>query len=153
MWNDRVSVSSFIVGILLLAFILPVQASAENLVEAAKKEGKLFIIGGGNITDMRKMTKEFNRNYPFLKVRYLWKHRTSIYETVLREYRLGAHNYDVYAPLGSLNGRLFARNGLSAPYLSPERDGVPDHYMPRLSHSTSGCWGSGRRPWGLTIPR
>ena len=128
MRNDRVSVSSYVVATLLLAFILPVQASAENLVEAAKKEGELFIIGGANITHMRKMTKEFNRKYPFLKVRYLRKHRSSIFEAVMREHRVGVHTYDVFGTLGSNNGRLFSREGLLAQYNSPERAAIlPQH--------------------------
>ncbi len=74
----------FIAGLLVLVAWLACAATgrcaSDDLVKAANKEGNLLLYGGATLQHMTLLIENFNRTHPAIKVNYLRKSGSSLFE-------------------------------------------------------------------------
>ena len=72
--------------------------AAQDLIEAANKEGGLVLYGGGALPDITKLVANFNRTYPCIKVDYLRKSATSLFGLIIGELRTKTYKAGLRPP-------------------------------------------------------
>src|SRR5678815_3615984 len=82
-----------------LAFASTARGASEDLVKAANKEATLLLYGGATLQHMTLLIGNFNRVHPGIKVNYLRKSGSSLFELIVRELRAKTYNADAYVPL------------------------------------------------------
>ncbi len=131
----------FIVFLLLVGFVLvnrlAASGASEDLIRAANKEGSLILYGGGALPDITKLVANFNQTYPGIKVDYLRKSATSLFELIIRELRSKTYKADVYAPLHVDQAIYLTERKLLSRYLSPERTSIPEQLKDRDGYWTT----------------
>lgn len=118
---------------------LPAFAAAvptTDLVEGAKKEGKLVVYSSVSASDTATLVKSFQAKYPFIKATFLRLGSGRLMTKIFQEAQAGAHNADVFQT-GSLEVYLFKKKGLVGKYLSPERKFYQDYFKDAEGYSTS----------------
>lgn len=103
-------------------------------VEKAKAEGKVLLYGTMQISQMRVVIDNFEKKYPFLKVKHYRTNSDKLVQKVFTEVRAGRHLADVYQIRGTRLMRL-QRAGILSHYESPEREYIRDIYK-----DTDGYW-------------
>jgi iron(III) transport system substrate-binding protein len=125
---------------ILLVWLAPLsnaQAASDDLVKAANKEAVLTIYGGATLQHMTLLSENFNRIYPGIKVQYLRKSGSSLFELIVRELRAKAYNADAYVPLSVDQAIYLAERKLLARHASPERAGFSDQAKDREGYWTT----------------
>ena len=82
-----------------LAGVSAAPSASDELVKAANKEAVLLIYGGATLQHMTLLIENFNRTHPAIKVNYLRKSGSSLFELIVRELRAKTYNADAYVPL------------------------------------------------------
>ena len=96
----------------------PAEERVKLLTDGAKKEGVTYYYGSSNSSDIQELLKGFNKNYPFLEVRYTRLGGPSVVSKVTTEYRAGVFNADVISVRGTLVPELISNKAI-AKYQSP----------------------------------
>lgn len=110
-------------------------AREAQLVEAAKREGKVILYGTTNITVMQELLDRFKRKYPFLQVSNYRATTNRVYAKIVAEARSGTHAVDVVeiSPDSSLK---LKKDNLLDPYFSPVRKSILDDYLDKDGYWT-----------------
>jgi iron(III) transport system substrate-binding protein len=120
-----------------LAFASPARGAADDLVKAANKEATLLLYGGATLQHMTLLIGNFNRVYPGIKVNYLRKSGSSLFELIVRELRAKTYNADAYVPLTIDQAMYLAERKLLTRHLSPERSAFPEQAKDRDGYWTT----------------
>jgi iron(III) transport system substrate-binding protein len=131
----------FIAALLLLSpWLLCASAArgaSDELVKAANKEATLLIYGGATLQHMTLLIENFNRTYPAIKVNYLRKSGSSLFELIVRELRAKTYNADAYVPLTVDQALYLAEHKWLTRYASPERAAFPEQAKDRDGYWTT----------------
>ncbi len=95
-----------------------IHAAEENLVEAARREGK--VIWYTNVGESQELARAFEKKYPFIKVEVFRSITYPLLNRILNEARAGIYSYDVVRQAAFPMNMLIQKR-LVQPYNSPER--------------------------------
>ena len=70
-------------------------ADHDDIVSRAKKEGKLVVFSGQDLTSLKAVTEAFKKKYPFIDVRANGIDGTEVYQRMLQEMKAGLAKWDV----------------------------------------------------------
>jgi iron(III) transport system substrate-binding protein len=120
-----------------LACATAARAASDELVKAANKDATLLIYGGATLQHMTLLIENFNRTHPAIKINYLRKSGSSLFELIVRELRAKTYNADAYVPLTVDQALFLAERKWLTRYPSPERSGFPEHAKDRDGYWTT----------------
>ena len=120
-----------------LAFGSAARGASDDLVKAANKEAALLIYGGATLQHMTLLIENFNRVHPGIKVNYLRKSGSSLFELIVRELRAKTYNADAYVPLTIDQAMYLAERKLLTRHVSPERSAFPEQAKDRDGYWTT----------------
>jgi iron(III) transport system substrate-binding protein len=116
---------------------LPAGERQQRLIEGAKKEGEAMLYSSSGLEEVRAITKLYAKKYPFVKIRFLRKGGSQLFNVSVMEFRGQKYVVDVYWAGVSTLGPLLKEKGMLARYFSPERAVIPDEYKDRQGHWTA----------------
>ena len=100
-------------------------ASYQQLIDAAKKEGKLVVYGATDSKAVQPLVKDFNALYPGITVEYNDMNSTEVYNRFISEAAAGGDTADaLWSSAMDLQIKL-AAGGYALPYKSVEADKIP----------------------------
>jgi iron(III) transport system substrate-binding protein len=137
MLNRKRSAAGFIVLLLLLALSSAARGASDDLVKAANKEASLLLYGGATLQHMTLLIANFNRAHPGIKVNYLRKSGSSLFELIVRELRAKVYNADAYVPITIDQAIYLAERKLLTRHASPERAAMPEQSKDRDGYWTT----------------
>jgi iron(III) transport system substrate-binding protein len=120
------------VGLLLaaFAFLLPATlraASDDALVQAAKREGEVVYYASMNLSEANLIIAEFEKRYPFIKVKLNRTGSEKLLSKVMTEYRVKRLSADVIQTV-EFSMHLFNRSGVLARYLPAANSQYPAEF-------------------------
>jgi hypothetical protein len=77
--------AGFFAIVLSVMFAPRARSASDDLVRAANKEASLLLYGGATLQHMTLLIGNFNRVHPGIKVNYLRKSGSSLFELIVRE--------------------------------------------------------------------
>jgi iron(III) transport system substrate-binding protein len=110
-------------------------ARESQLVEAAKREGKVVLYGTTNIAVMQELLERFKKKYPFVQVSNYRATTNRVYAKIVAEARSAAHAVDVVEISPDSSFKL-KKDSLLDPYFSPIRKSILDDYMDKEGYWT-----------------
>ena len=96
----------------------PAEQRLQTLIEGAKKEGIVYHYGSINAPDNDELTRAFNKQYPFVEVRYTRLGAEQIVNRAMTEYRSGVPSADVISMRGTFMPELWEKK-IIVRYRSP----------------------------------
>jgi iron(III) transport system substrate-binding protein len=96
----------------------PLEERRKILIDEAKKERVVYYYGSTSVSDMQDVLNGFNKQYPFVEVRYTRLGAPALVSKVSSEYQGGVYNADVVSVRGTLFPELISKTILSK-YKSP----------------------------------
>lgn len=120
-----------------LACVAAARGASDDLVKAAHKEATLLLYGGATLQHMTLLIENFNRVHPGIKVNYLRKSGSSLFELIVRELRAKTYNADAYVPLTIDQAMYLAERKLLTRHLSPERSAFSEQAKDRDGYWTT----------------
>lgn len=90
------------------------------LLEGAQKERIVYYYGSTSLSDTQEIIRGFNKQYPFVEVRFTRLGGASVANKVMTEYRANVHNVDVVSLRGTFVPELAERK-IIIKYDSPMR--------------------------------
>lgn len=100
-------------------------AGYQQIVDAAKKEGKLVVYSSTDSSSAEPLLQDFQNLYPFIKVEYGDMNTTEIYNRFIGEAAAGAGTADLlWSSSMDLQLKLVSE-GYAQSYASPEIPGIP----------------------------
>src|SRR5207253_8609853 len=119
---------SFFILVVCTLLTMERSYSAETKsADAAKREGKVVLYTMMNAKDNEVLSRSFEKKYPGIIVDGYRGGPEAVVNKVLTEARAGALVADVIFGGGS-ELQIFKKAGLLAPYVSPERKGIPEDF-------------------------
>lgn len=118
----KFKISAVLAFVAIFSWVIPCGSSAqtrEELIEGAKKEGRVVWYGSLSLEDLRKLANAFEKKYPFIKVETFRASGEKVANKIMTEVRAGRHLYDVVATGAFEIWPLYKRN-LLGKYISPE---------------------------------
>ncbi len=112
------------------------QPSDPKIVEAARKEGELFWYTTMSADQSTAFMARFQQKYPFLKPSIIRLGGNALLGRILTEAKAGKNFFDVAHGTGEIVLPLMDMN-LLAPYVSPERNMIPDDLKDKQGYWTS----------------
>ena len=106
----------------LVSWLLPAGALAQSqqeLIEGAKKEGKVVWYGSLSLEDVKRLGDAFEKKYPFIQVEPFRASGEKLANKIMTETRAGRYFYDVVAT-GAFEIWPLYKRGLVGKYISPE---------------------------------
>jgi iron(III) transport system substrate-binding protein len=137
MWIYHKYIAALFVLPAWLAFASTARGASDDLVKAANKEATLLIYGGATLQHMTLLIENFNRVHPGIKVNYLRKSGSSLFELIVRELRAKTYNADAYVPLTIDQAMYLAERKLLTRHASPERSAFPEQAKDRDGYWTT----------------
>ena len=137
MWNYKSYFAGFLVLPAWLGFASAAGGASDDLAKAANKEAVLLIYGGATLQHMTLLIENFNRTHPVIKVNYLRKSGSSLFELIVRELRAKTYNADAYVPLTVDQAIYLAERKLLTRYASAERSAFPEQAKDRDGYWTT----------------
>ncbi|MGH7773564.1 MAG: ABC transporter substrate-binding protein [Candidatus Binatia bacterium] len=116
---------------------LPAAQRQQRLIEGAKKEGEVMLYSSSGLEEVRAITKLYAKKYPFVKIRFLRKGGSQLFNVSLMEFKGQKYVVDVYWAGTSTVGPLLKERGMLARTSSPERTTVPEEYKDREGYWTA----------------
>src|SRR5215475_5325447 len=107
-----------------------------QLVEGAKREGKLVFYGVTTVDQTKRVFEEFEKKYPFITISHHRSGAGSVYNKILTESRANRHEVDV-VELESGPVYQMVTSGLADPYLYPSRKGIMPEFMDKDGYWTA----------------
>ena len=119
----------FICWIIMISILLIMRTSSQaqdtaQLIEGAKKEGKVIFYSAMALEDCDLMAKEFEKQYPFLKVETLRMSGEKLLIKALTEARAKSLKADIFQA-SIIQVSQMKKEGLLARYVSPESNAFP----------------------------
>ncbi len=114
---------------------LQASARAAQLIEGAKREGKIVLYGTTNVAVMQQLLERFKKKYPFLQVDNFRATTNGVSSKVLAEARAGTHAVDVIE-ISPDSAFKLKQSQLLDPYLSPLRKSVLEGYADKEGYWT-----------------
>src|SRR5262245_30090369 len=87
----------------------PAEQRLKALAEGAKEEGIVYHYGSINAPDNDELTRAFNKQYPFVEVRYTRLGAEQIVNRAMTEYRSGVPSADVISTRGTFMPELWEK--------------------------------------------
>ncbi len=106
----------------IIFWVAPIGVSAqtrEELIEGAKKEGRVVWYGSLSLEDLRKLANAFEKKYPFIKVETFRASGEKVANKIMTEVRAGRYLFDVVAT-GAFEIWPLQKRGMLGKYISPE---------------------------------
>ena len=100
-------------------------AAYQQIVDAAKKEGKLVVYGATDSKAAQPLIRDFNALYPGITVEYNDMNSTEVYNRFISENAAGAHTADVLWTSAMDLQMKRAAGGHAMPYKSVEAGKIP----------------------------
>jgi iron(III) transport system substrate-binding protein len=125
---------------LLLLHLYPLApasaADREQVLEAAKKEGRLVLYTGMDTEEANLYTKEFSKKYPFIKTEIFRSSGEKVQTRFLIEHRANVHSADIFQT-SIVQVYQLKNSGLLAKYVSEEASPYPDGFKDPQGHWTA----------------
>jgi iron(III) transport system substrate-binding protein len=96
----------------------PAEERMKSLIEEAKKERVVYYYGSTTVSDMQDIINGFNREYPFVEVRYTRLGAPALVSKIISEYQAGVYTSDVVSVRGTFFPELISKDVVSK-YKSP----------------------------------
>jgi iron(III) transport system substrate-binding protein len=137
------------VALATAAYAAPVRAQAPapaaitpQLIEAAKKEGKLAFYTAMDLPVAERFGKAFEAKYPGIAVRVERSGAERVFQRMAQEYESRIHAADVVNSADAAHFIVWKRNGWLAPYLPEDvaRHFPKQHYDPDGLFATTRVW-------------
>jgi iron(III) transport system substrate-binding protein len=109
-------------------------AQQANLIEGARKEGKLVWYTSMAIDLSKPLLDAFTKEYPFIKGELVRAGNEQLTNRVFNETRAGKWAFDL---ISISSADLFVERGILAPYFSPERGAFIDEFKDSRGYWTS----------------
>jgi iron(III) transport system substrate-binding protein len=106
-----------------------------QLVEAAKKEGKIVLYGTANIAVMQQLLDQFKKKYSFLQIDNYRATTNRVYTKIQAEARSGTHAVDVIE-ISPDSAFKLKQDHLLDPYVSPVRKSILEGYTDKEGYWT-----------------
>lgn len=132
------SVSMLLIFLVAPSFVLAQSTSRADLIEGAKKEGKLAIYSVLAVPDHTQVIEAFKQKYPFIDVS-LWRPSGAgegVATRVITEAAANTHLVDIIGIDQALMSHLIKRN-LMMRYESPERESFEPTFKDKQGHWTA----------------
>jgi ABC-type Fe3+ transport system substrate-binding protein len=136
-FNRSSYLAAFLALVLALALGSPARGASDDLLKAANKEATLLLYGGATLQHMTLLIANFNRAYPGIKVNYLRKSGSSLFELIVRELRAKTYNADAYVPITIDQAMYLAERKLLSRHVSAERAAMPEQAKDRDGYWTT----------------
>lgn len=111
------------------------EARVANLMEGAKKEGKVAIYTAMALESSKALVDKFQEKYPFIKAELYRASNLSTLNRLLLEARAKKRTNDVIIVTGDITQAL-KENGILAKYLSPESNAYPEGFKDKEGYWT-----------------
>lgn len=105
-----------------------------DLIEGAKKEGKVVWYTTLTVRESDRMLKRFHQMYPFIKTEMFRSGDLKLLTKIMAEARAKKSLFDVVATTG-ISAEIMKHKGLFAKYISPHR-----RYYPKEINDPEGYW-------------
>jgi iron(III) transport system substrate-binding protein len=115
---------------LLLSLMLPLTASAASsdaVIEAAKREGEVVYYASMNLSEANAIIAEFEKRYPFIKVKLNRTGSEKLLTKVMTEHRVKKLSADVIQTV-EFSMHLFNRGGVLAQYIPQSNAQYPSEF-------------------------
>jgi iron(III) transport system substrate-binding protein len=100
----------------------------QQLIEGAKKEGKVVIYSFTAVDQLKPLLDEFQKKYPFIAAEHYRANATGVFNKFATEARAGQTFADVI-DISAGETHTLGQMGLIDPYVSPSREGIPKEFM------------------------
>lgn len=117
-WMRALAAGMLATVVAVLPGTIPAQ-TREQLIEGAKKEGKVVWYGSLSLEDIKRLADAFEKKYPFIKVDPFRASGEKLANKIFTETRAGRYMYDIVATSAFEVWPLYKR-GLVGKYVSPE---------------------------------
>jgi len=117
-WMRALAAGMLATGVAVLPGTIPAQ-TREQLIEGAKKEGKVVWYGSLSLEDIKRLADAFEKKYPFIKVDPFRASGEKLANKIFTETRAGRYMYDIVAT-GAFEIWPLYKRGLVGKYVSPE---------------------------------
>ena len=111
-------------------------AEREQMLEAAKKEGRLVLYTGMDTAEANLFTKEFSKRYPFIKTEIFRSSGEKVQTRFLIEHRANVHSADIFQT-SIVQVYQLKNSGLLAKYVSEESAVYPEGFRDPQGHWTA----------------
>ena len=120
------------IGLFALAFVAwsysgAHAASSDNLIDAAKREGEIVYYASMNLSEANAIVGEFEKRYPFIKVKLNRTGSEKLLSRVLTEYRAKRVFADVIQTV-EFSMHSLSRTGALARYLPQANGAYPKEF-------------------------
>ena len=105
----------------------------EELIQGAKKEGKVVWYGIISAEDIKQLAGAFQKKYPFIQVETYRASTEAVANKILTETQAGRYLYDIVNN-GAFEIWPLYKRGLLGKYISPK--GNPTHFLRRTQRAT-----------------
>ena len=110
-------------------------AREAQLIEGAKRDGKVVLYGTTNVAVMQQLLERFKKKYPFLQVDNFRATTNGVSSKVLAEARAGTHAVDVIE-ISPDSAFKLKQSRLLDPYFSPLRKSILEGYADKEGYWT-----------------
>jgi iron(III) transport system substrate-binding protein len=100
----------------------------QQLIEGAKREGKVVIYSFTAVDQLKPLLDEFQKKYPFIAAEHYRGNATGVFNKFATEARAGQTFADVI-DISAGETHTLVQMGLIDPYLSPSREGIPKDFL------------------------
>src|SRR5215467_1103897 len=104
-----------------------VKSQSKDIIDGAKKEGKVLLYTALTLQEIDEMVGPFNKKYPFVKVESFRGNALQLLQKITMESRAGRSQVDV-AQFNGFEAWQLQKLGLLQSYKSPEAKNYPDSY-------------------------
>lgn len=120
----------FFIASMLLVVALPANVPAatyDAVIEAAKREGEVVYYASMNLSEANAIISEFEKRYPFIKVKLNRTGSEKLLAKVMTEYRVKKLPADVIQTV-EFSMHLFSRGGVLAQYIPQANSQYPSEF-------------------------
>jgi iron(III) transport system substrate-binding protein len=114
-------------GLVILLAGIAFAATDDVLVERAKREGEVVYYASMNLSEANALIEEFEKRYPFIKVKLNRTGSEKLLTKVMAEHRAQKLSADVIQTV-EFSMHLFGRRGVLAHYVPPENAQFPSAF-------------------------
>ena len=135
--RKRISIFSIAAGVLVLSlgrFYLLLAQTSPQLVEAAKKEGRLVWYEAMSQSDANALVQQFNKQYPLIKVEIFRLGSAALLSRVLAEHQANKTIFDAVS-INTASLEIMKEKGMLVKYVSSH-----DSSYPRGRKDEDGYW-------------
>ncbi len=140
--TEKIGVGLIVISLALSCAVGRAGGQDKNLLDSAKKEGRVTIFGSIQDDVMRSIQSSFEKKYPPVKSVYWRASTTAVMERAMSEYRAGKVSWDVFFT-GVDAMEIMRKEGMFAKYQTPaaasfDKQYHHDFYSPNYRSSIIG---------------